>query len=107
MTKKITLAFLLILLLPSCVKVGGQTTTGTSTPVVFVTSTLPPTKIGLRVSTDIPPTITPTRDPLAASPTPSCHDSALFVEDVSYPDNTHLDAGEKFTKTWKFQNTGN
>ncbi|MBN2119302.1 MAG: hypothetical protein JW730_22210 [Anaerolineales bacterium] len=104
MTKKITLAFLLILLLSSCVKVAGETPT--STPVVFVTSTLPPTKPGLRVSTDVPPTASPTLDPLSASPTPSCRDSALFVEDVSYPDNTHLTAGEKFTKTWKLQNTG-
>src|SRR5512145_1555599 len=105
MIKKITLVFLLILLLPSCVKVAGETPT--NTPIVFVTSTLPPTKIGLRVATDIPPTASPTLDPLAPTPTPSCHDSALFVEDVTYPDNTHLEAGEKFTKTWKFQNTGN
>jgi hypothetical protein len=41
------------------------------------------------------------------TPTPSCHDSALFVEDVTYPDHTRLDPGEKFTKTWKLQNTGN
>ena len=25
---------------------------------------------------------------------------------MTYPDNTRLDAGEKFTKTWKLQNTG-
>jgi uncharacterized protein YkwD len=40
------------------------------------------------------------------SPTPSCRDSAVFVEDVTVPDNTRLEAGEKFTKTWKLQNTG-
>jgi hypothetical protein len=28
------------------------------------------------------------------------------VEDVTYPDNTITAAGEKFTKTWKLQNTG-
>jgi len=38
--------------------------------------------------------------------TPSCRDGAVFVEDVTYPDNTRLTAGEKFTKTWKLQNTG-
>jgi uncharacterized protein YkwD len=74
--------------------------------VVFVTSTLPPTKPGLTLPTEVPPTASPTLDPLAASPTPSCRDSALFVEDVTYPDHTRLDAGEKFTKTWKIQNTG-
>jgi hypothetical protein len=43
---------------------------------------------------------------LTPSPTPSCHDEAVFVEDVTVPDNTRLDAGEAFTKTWKLQNTG-
>jgi uncharacterized protein YkwD len=28
------------------------------------------------------------------------------VEDVNYPDNTRLTAGENFTKTWKFKNSG-
>src|SRR5512133_2298041 len=104
MTKKIILAFLLTLLLSSCVKVAGEVPT--STPVVFVTSTLPPTRPGLTLPTEVPPTASPTLDPLAATPTPSCHDSALFVEDVTYPDHTRLDPGEKFTKTWKIQNTG-
>lgn len=105
MTKKIILTFLLMILLTSCVKVAGEAPT--STPIVFVTSTLPPTKPGLTLPTEIPPTASPTLDPLAATPTPSCRDSALFVEDVNYPDHTRLDAGEKFTKTWKIQNTGN
>jgi uncharacterized protein YkwD len=43
---------------------------------------------------------------MTPSPTPSCRDSAVFVEDVTVPDNTRLEAGEKFTKTWKLQNTG-
>jgi len=28
------------------------------------------------------------------------------MQDVTYPDNAHITAGEKFTKTWKLQNTG-
>ncbi|HEX9384739.1 MAG TPA: NBR1-Ig-like domain-containing protein, partial [Anaerolineales bacterium] len=72
-----------------------------------VTSTLPPYQPGLTLPTPVPPTASPTSDPLTPSPTPSCHDSAVFVEDVTYPDNTRLTAGEKFTKTWKLQNTGN
>jgi len=75
--------------------------------VVFVTSTLPPTKPSLALPTDTPPTITPTLNPADPTPTRSCHDAALFVEDVTVPDNTRLSAGENFTKTWKFQNTGN
>ncbi|HET9910538.1 MAG TPA: NBR1-Ig-like domain-containing protein [Anaerolineales bacterium] len=104
MTKKIIITFLLMILLTSCVKVAGEAPT--STPIVFVTSTLPPTRPGLTLPTEVPPTATPTLDPLAATLTPSCRDSALFVEDVTYPDHTRLDAGEKFTKTWKIQNTG-
>src|SRR5512134_1724440 len=106
MTKKTPFCLLLILLLASCVKVSGQSTSATDTPVVFVTSTLPPTKPGLTVPTQVPPIASPTLDPSAAAPTPSCRDGALFVEDVTYPDNTRLTAGEKFTKSWKIQNTG-
>ncbi|HSL47396.1 MAG TPA: NBR1-Ig-like domain-containing protein, partial [Anaerolineales bacterium] len=105
MTKKITLALLLLLLFTACVQVSGESPTDEA-PVAFVTSTLPPTKFGLTVPTEVPPTASPTSDPLTPSPTPTCRDSAIFVEDVTYPDNTRLDAGEKFTKTWKLQNTG-
>ena len=28
------------------------------------------------------------------------------MEDVTYPDNTQVKAGETFTKTWRFKNTG-
>ena len=103
-TRKVTLALFLLLLSTACVKVSGETPP--SAPVLFVTSTLPPTKPGLTLPTQIPPTASPTSDPLTPSPTPSCRDEAVFVEDVTYPDNTRLTAGEKFTKTWKLQNTG-
>ena len=35
----------------------------------------------------------------------ACDDSA-YIADVTVPDNTHLDPGQKFTKTWLVQNTG-
>ncbi|HJR81827.1 MAG TPA: NBR1-Ig-like domain-containing protein [Anaerolineales bacterium] len=104
MTKKITFVLFALLLLTACVQVSEETPP--SAPVLFVTSTLPPTRPGLVLPTQIPPTASPTSDPLTPSPTPSCHDEAVFVEDVTYPDNTHLQAGEEFTKTWKLQNTG-
>jgi uncharacterized protein YkwD len=104
MTKKIILTFLFMMLSVSCVKVAGETPT--STPVVFVTSTLPPTKPGLRLPTETPLAATPTPDPLTPNATPACRDGAVFVEDVTYPDHTRLKAGEKFTKTWKLQNIG-
>jgi uncharacterized protein YkwD len=96
---------LLLFVLAACVKTSTQN--ATQTPVVFVTSTLPPTKPALVLPTAIPPTASPTLNPTDPTPTPSCRDAALFVEDVTYPDHTRLNAGEKFTKTWKFQNTGN
>jgi hypothetical protein len=105
MIRKIILALFLPLLLNACVQVSGQVPT--SAPVLFVTSTLPPYQPGLTLPTPIPPTASPTSDPLTPSATPTCRDSAIFVEDVTYPDNTRLTAGEKFTKTWKLQNTGN
>jgi uncharacterized protein YkwD len=104
MTKNITLSLFLILMLAACTNIPAETPT--DAPVLFVTSTLPPTKPGLTLPTQIPPTASPTSDPLTPHPTPACRNSALFFEDVTYPDNTRLEAGEKFTKTWKLQNTG-
>jgi len=113
MSKKITLTLILILTLTSCVKVSSEAIdTPTPAPPLIVTSTLPPTKQALTVSTQIPPTDSPTADPSitgtpkASSPT-SCRDSAILVEDVTYPDNAIVKAGETFTKTWQLQNVGN
>ena len=103
-TRRIILVLLFLLLLTACVTVSEETPT--DAPVLFVTSTLPPTRPGLTLPTDVPPTASPTLDPSDPTPTPSCRDNAVFVEDVTVPDNTPLEAGEKFTKTWKLQNTG-
>lgn len=108
--KKIWVFILLILTLTSCVKVSAEEfETTTPAPPLFATSTLPPTKQALVVPTRIPPTSTPEPSTLgtavATSPA-NCRDSAILVEDVTYPDNTRLNAGEKFTKTWKLQNVG-
>jgi uncharacterized protein YkwD len=104
MTKKITLSLFLFLLLSGCANVTVKTPT--EAPILFVTSTLPPTKPRLTLPTETPVAASPTPDALTPRPTPACRDSAVFVEDISYPDNTRLEAGEKFTKTWKLQNTG-
>lgn len=96
---------ILLILLSACVSVTKDTAP-TDAPLLFVTSTLPPTRQGLTVPTPLPPTATATLDPSAPTPTPSCTDGAVFVEDVSIPDNTNLSQGESFTKTWKLQNSG-
>ncbi|HET6597488.1 MAG TPA: CAP domain-containing protein [Anaerolineales bacterium] len=59
--------------------------------------------------TDMPAT------PLTATPTvgtpiptnpPDCTNSALFVTDVTIPDNTNMVGGTTFTKTWRISNNG-
>jgi len=113
MSKKITLTLILILTLTSCVKVSSEAIdTPTPAAPLIVTSTLPPTKQALTVSTQIPPTGSPTADPsITGTPkapsSASCRDSAILVEDVTYPDNAIVNAGETFTKTWQLQNVGN
>ncbi|HEY5731859.1 MAG TPA: NBR1-Ig-like domain-containing protein [Anaerolineales bacterium] len=110
MPRIISLFAILILTLTSCVEVSSEAVdTATPAPPLFVTATLPPTKQALTVPTQVPPTSTPevstTTTPGASSPA-SCRDSAILVEDVTYADNTRLNAGERFTKTWKLQNVG-
>ena len=107
--KKIWIFVLLTtLVLSSCVTVADEPTPDAAP--LFVTSTLPPTKQGLTLPTAVPPTGTPTLDPLTPSPTATsaaaCRDTAILVEDVTIPDNTSVPRGQKFTKTWKFQNMG-
>lgn len=51
----------------------------------------------------------PTRSPSVPTPTAiptACYDSLEFVADVTIPDNTRMDPGEDFDKTWRFRNTG-
>jgi uncharacterized protein YkwD len=35
-----------------------------------------------------------------------CTNTAILLRDVTIPDNTQVQAGETFTKTWEFQNKG-
>jgi uncharacterized protein YkwD len=105
---KIYIALTLILasLLTSCITISTPTET-VGTPL-FITSTLPPTKqiVGLpsRTPTNVPGT--PGTPTLAVTVPADCEDKAVLVEDVTIPDNTSMDPGESFTKTWKLQNTG-
>ncbi len=103
MIKKITLTLFLLFLLTSCVKVPGETPT--STPVPAATATLPATEAAT-APTEVSPAASPTSDASAANSTPACKDAAVLIADVTYPDNAHVTAAEKFTKTWKIQNTG-
>jgi len=74
----------------------------------------------LPTQTPVPPSATPepvilpsvTPQPSAVSqnatlpPTPSCFNRAEFVKHLTISDNTALEAGQSFAKTWRIQNTG-
>jgi uncharacterized protein YkwD len=107
------LILLTSLSLGSCIKVSQEP--ATSPAPLFVTSTLPPTKPGLSLPTDVLPTSTPDTSttpgtPGAGTDTASasgpCKDSAVLLEDVTVPDNAPMTRGAKFTKTWRFMNSG-
>lgn len=103
MYKKIFL--LSILFLSSCISIGVDAP-ATPTQSGFVTATLIPTKAGF-----VPATLTPTFESTlaptsAVTENVNCKDSAILVRDVTIPDDTKINAGETFTKTWEFQNMG-
>jgi uncharacterized protein YkwD len=109
MLKKAIPILLLVFLLTSCLKVSEETPAPKAP--LFVTSTLPPTRPGLSLPTDVPPTSTPDASTTGTpdgtvSPNASCKDSAVLLEDVTVPDNALMPRGDKFTKTWRFMNTG-
>lgn len=106
---------------------AGQTGTAAAQPTLTLTPTFTITPTGTITSTPtatravyapiqpiiyytVTPTITGT--PFTATPTITgtfgavgCNNSA-FVQDVSIPNNTKLDPGQSFTKTWRIKNTG-
>jgi len=110
--KKTWIFILPVLALTSCVKISAESVPATPVPILFVTSTLPPTQLAPSVPTQIPPTTTPdastTSTPNESTSTngASCKDSAVLVQDVTVPDNALMSRGEKFTKTWRFMNNG-
>jgi uncharacterized protein YkwD len=107
--KKIWMIFLLAsLTLAGCISVSTPTGTPTSPPL-FVTSTLPPTKALVLPSTVTPSTpegVATGTVTLAVTSPPNCKVQAVLLEDVTIPDNTRVTSGETFTKTWRFKNTG-
>jgi uncharacterized protein YkwD len=122
MVKKLfTGTALLALALTSC---GG----GTATEPAASTATAPQEATALVSITEAPattaaaitlsdtPAVTDTpATPLTSTPTvgtpiptnpADCTNSALFVTDVTIPDNTNIVGGTKFTKTWRISNNG-
>jgi uncharacterized protein YkwD len=103
--KKKIFFILISILLSSCISIGVDAPQ-TPTQAGFVTATLIPTKAGF-----VPATLTPTFESttaptLAVTVPPNCKDSAILLRDVTIPDDTKINAGATFTKTWEFENSG-
>lgn len=79
----------------------------TDAPVVTETAGTPPATTAAVTDTPATPlTATPTvGTPIPTNP-PDCTNSALFVTDVTIPDNTNMVGGTTFTKTWRISNNG-
>jgi hypothetical protein len=70
------------------------------------TATAPPPTDTPEPNTATPtPTISPTSLP-TGTPVVNLCDRAAFVEDVTIPDGTEIEAGSDFTKTWLLRNDG-
>ena len=102
----LTISLLIVSLLAACISVSQAPQV--SPQPAFVTSTLPPKKTVL-----ISPTSSPTLEAtsitaptLASTTMPDCRDEAILLRDVTIPDDAQVKAGEKFIKTWEFQNVG-
>jgi hypothetical protein len=109
----------LSLLLPACNYPNAQptsdalATSAAETVAALLTQpaqiTLPPP---VATDTPLPATDTPipqTETPVTPSPTvgtTGCTDKATFVSDVTIPDDTNIDPGDTFLKTWRLQNSG-
>jgi len=105
MKNKTLITFLLLFFLSACISVQVDEAK-TPTPSNFVTATLAPTKAGF-VPLTLTPTLAITETPTLAITAPAnCTNTAVLLRDVTIQDNTQVKAGEKFTKTWEFQNTG-
>jgi uncharacterized protein YkwD len=104
--KNTLLCLTLASLLSACITVSTPTESA-GTPV-FITSTLPPTKqlAVLPSRTPIGPSGGSATPSLAVTVPPNCKEQAVLLEDVTVPDNTLMEAGQSFTKTWKLKNTG-
>lgn len=94
---------------PTPVDVAVVQTEAVQTVIAAVTQTaaaLPTETPGLPTETPAPAaTVTPTPEDTPTATQVICN-NAIYVEDVTIPDETEINAGQRFTKTWKVKNTG-
>lgn len=86
--------------------ITAQTVVALSTTVAEVKTQSPATQ----APADQNATNTPSAIETVASPTQTTTaipcDRVDFIRDVNYPDDSEVDAGQTFTKTWELKNTG-
>jgi len=83
----------------------GLTQTAQAMPTNTSTDTPMPTNTAVALNTFIPFNSSGTPFAVQGSPTVSCY-GLLYIKDVSIQDNTQMEPGKKFTKSWLAQNTG-
>ncbi|RPJ38083.1 MAG: hypothetical protein EHM21_17365 [Chloroflexi bacterium] len=64
-------------------------------PLTGTGATITPVRIG-----------TPGTPPAGTQTGADCTNKVTFINDVTFPDNTHVSAGQAFTKTWRVRNDG-
>ena len=97
------LYWLIVLLLVSCNPVAGQPPGAATEPAVYEPPSYPD------IVATIAPAASSTPFPIA-SPTPEanlpCVDNLLFLEDLTIPDGTVVEAGAFLDKRWLVENNG-
>ena len=114
MVKRLMIVTALTALILSACSALGQDPTATLAPANTDTPVPIPTQaIATEPQATEPPAATETVATISATadiprPTnaPDCTNSASFVADVTIPDNTEVDGGATFVKTWRIANTG-
>lgn len=64
------------------------------------------TPLSIDLSASATPQEESTPEPELPSPTPACTNALAFLEDVTIPDGSVLDAGASFVKQWRIKNDG-
>ncbi len=67
-------------------------------------ATIAPFPTPMATFTPLPPTPTVTIVPPTSTPLPC--DRVRFIKDITIPDNTEIEPGSTFVKTWRLQNAG-
>jgi hypothetical protein len=83
----------------------GTTSPSRSLPRETTASTFGDSTEDLPGDPVVEPTLTPT-PPIPTVDVSGCTLGAVFQADVTIPDNTRIEIGRSFTKTWRIRNTG-